>query len=122
MGLQLPLLFGATCIAAACVTLFLVVSLGSGTVTGVARSLQMIENAVSEDEVARNELPVLDRLIAPFFSKIKGFALRLSPAGTGDRLTRLLDRAGNPAGLTIERLLGFKGAGLLVRSYVSENG
>jgi tight adherence protein C len=114
MGLQLPLLFGATCIAAACVTLFLVVSLGSGTVTGVARSLQMIENAVSEDEVARNELPVLDRFIAPFFSKMKGFALRLSPAGTGDRLTRLLDRAGNPAGLTIERLLGFKGAGLLV--------
>src|SRR5665647_1272808 len=114
MGLQLPLLFGAASIAAACVTLFLVVSLGSSTVTGVARSLQMIENTVSEEEVARNELPAFDRLINPFFSKMKGFALRLSPSGTGYRLTRLLDRAGNPVGLTVERLLGFKGAGLLL--------
>src|SRR5665811_1016719 len=114
MGLQLPLLFGAASIAAACVTLFLVVSLGSSTVTGVARSLQMIENTVSEEEVARNELPAFDRLINPFFSKMKGFALRLSPSGPGYRLTRLLDRAGNPVGLTVERLLGFKGAGLLL--------
>jgi tight adherence protein C len=114
MGPQLPLIIGVVCIAAACVTLLLVVSLGSGTVTGVARSLQMLENTVSEEEVGRNELPALDRLIVPFLAKMKGLALRLSPSGTGDRLTRLLDRAGNPTSLTVERLLGFKGAGLLL--------
>jgi tight adherence protein C len=108
------LLFGAASVAVAGVGLFLVVVMGSGTNTGVARSLAMIENAVSEEEVARNELPALDRLIVPIFAKLKGLAQRVSPSGTGDRLTRLLDLAGNPAGWSVERLLGFKGAGLLI--------
>lgn len=114
MGPQLLLVFGAASIAVACVTLFLVVALGSGTVTGVARSLSMIENSVSATEVGRNELPALDRIVVPFFAKMKSLALRLSPSGAGDKLSRMLDLAGNPKGLTVERLLGFKGAGLLL--------
>lgn len=114
MSLSPPLLFGAACIAAAAITLMLAATRGSGTVTGVARSLEMIEKTVSEQEVGQNELGALDRLIVPFYSKMKGLALRFSPSGTDDRLTRLLDRAGNPAGLTVERLLGFKGTGLLL--------
>jgi tight adherence protein C len=114
MVLQPLLIFGAASVAVAFVMLFLVVVLGSGTTTGVARSLSMIENAISHEEVGRNELPALDRIIVPVLSKMKGLALRVSPSGTGDRLTRLLDLAGNPAGWTVERLLGFKGAGLLV--------
>ena len=117
MGLQLLLLFGAASVAVACVMLFLVVVIGGGTATGVARSLAMIENTVSHEEVGRNELPALDRIIIPFFSKMKGLALRLSPSGTSDRLTRLLDLAGNPAGWTVERLLGFKGVGLLLAGF-----
>jgi len=113
MGAQMLLWFGAASIAAACVTLFLVVVLGSGETTGAARSLAMIENSVSLKEVGRNELPALDRLVTPFLSGMKGIALRLSPSGTGERLLRMLDMAGNPAGMTVERLLGFKGAGLL---------
>mgnify|MGYP001791542702 CR=1 FL=1 len=114
MGDQMLLVFGAASIAAAGVILFLVVALGSGTVTGVARGLAMIENTVSATEVGRNELPVLDRLVTPFFAKMKGLALRLSPSGAGDKLSRMLDLAGNPKGLTVERLLGFKGVGLLL--------
>lgn len=114
MGDQMLLMFGAASIAAAGVTLFLVVVLGSGATTGVARSLAIIENSVSATEVGRNELPAVDRIIVPFLSGMKGLALRLSPSGTGDRLSRMLDLAGNPASLTVERLLGFKGAGLLV--------
>src|SRR5450631_2316085 len=118
MGAQ-PLLFiGAAGIAAACVSLFLIVTVGSGKTTGVARSLAMIEHAVSPEEVGRSELSASDRLITPFFSRMKGIALRLSPSGTGDRLSRLLDLAGNPAGFTVERLLGFKGAGLLMGGFV----
>ena len=108
------LLIGAVCIAAACVMLFLVVTMGGGTPTGVARSLAMIEKAVSPEEVGRSELSFSDRLIIPFFDGMKRIALRLSRSGTGNRLTRLLDLAGNPSGLTLERLLGFKGAGLLL--------
>jgi tight adherence protein C len=114
MGVQSLLLIGAVCIAAACVMLFLVVTMGGGTPTGVARSLAMIEKAVSPEEVGRSELSFSDRLIIPFFDGMKRIALRLSRSGTGDRLTRLLDLAGNPSGLTLERLLGFKGAGLLL--------
>ena len=36
------------------------------------------------------------------------------PAGTDERYTKLLDQAGNPAGWTVERILGLKGAALLV--------
>jgi tight adherence protein C len=110
--------FGAASIAAACVTLFLVVVLGSGTPTGAARSLALIEHTVSQSEVGRNELPVLDRLVVPFYSNMKRLALRLSPTGTGDRLSHSLDLAGNPAGMAVERLLGFKGAGLLAGGLV----
>ena len=112
MGTHLPLVVGAASVAAAFVMLFLAAVMGSGTVTGVARSLAMIETPVESQEVARNEVPAIDRLILPFLSGTKGLALRLSPAGTNHRLSRLLDLAGNPPAWTVERLLGFKGAGL----------
>jgi tight adherence protein C len=118
MGLQLVLLLGAASVATALVMLFLVVVLGSGTTTGVARSLAMIENEVSSEDVGRNELPALDRIIVPLFSNMKSLALRVSPSGTGDRILRLLDLAGNPAGWTLERLLGLKGAGLLLGGFL----
>ncbi len=118
MGVQLLLVFGAASVAAACVTLFLVVVLGGNTVTGVARSLAMIENSVSHEEVGRNQLAATDRLARPLLAGMKSLALKLSPSGTGERLIRWLDMAGNPAGWTLERLLGFKGAGLLVGGLV----
>jgi tight adherence protein C len=114
-----PLLFlGAACIAAAFVILFLTMSLGGGTITGVARSLAMLETTVSEREVGRSDLTASDRLLVPFFARMRSLALRLSPSGTGKRLTRLLDLAGNPSGMTLERLLGFKGAGLIMGGFV----
>ena len=118
MGPQSLLLVGAVSIAAACVMLVVVASLGGGTTTGVARSLEMIESSVSRDEVGRSELPAADRLVRPILSGMKRLALRFSLSGTGDRLTRLLDLAGNPPALTLERLLGFKGAGLVLGGVV----
>jgi len=118
MAVQPLLLFGAVCVASACVMLFLAATRGGGTITGVARSLAMIEQSVSSEEVGRSELSASDRLVIPFFARMKRIALRLSPSGTGDRLTRLLDLAGNPAGLTLEKLLGFKGAGVLLGAFL----
>lgn len=108
------LVFGAVSIAAASIMLFFVLVVGSGETTGVARSLAMIEKDVSHEEVGKSELAASDRLITPFLRGMKRLALRLSPSGTSERLTRLLDLAGNPAGLTVERLLGFKGVALLL--------
>jgi tight adherence protein C len=118
MGTHLLLVVGAASVAIAFVILFLAAVMGSGTVTGVARSLAMIETPVESQEVARNEVPALDRLILPFMSGTKGIALRLSPSGTSHRLSRLLDLAGNPEGWTVERVLGFKGAGLLLGGFL----
>jgi len=114
MGAQMLLIFAAASIAAAGVMLFLVVALGSTALTGTARSLALIEHTVSQTEVGRNELPVADRLIRPFFSAMKDMALRLSPSGTSQRLSHLLDLAGNPVNMTAEKLLGYKGVGLLL--------
>src|SRR5665811_2246816 len=118
MGAQMLLIFAAASIAAAGVMLFLVVALGSTALTGTARSLALIEHTVSQSEVGRNELPVADRLVRPFFTGMKDLALRLSPSGTSRRLSHLLDLAGNPVGMTVEKLLGYKGAGLLVGGLV----
>ena len=74
MGAQMLLIFGAASIAAAGVMLFLAVALGSGALTGTARSLALIEHTVSQAEVGRNELPAVDRLIVPFFSGMKDMA------------------------------------------------
>jgi tight adherence protein C len=115
---QLLLLVGAASVAAAFVIVFFVLTQGSGSTTGVARSLEMIERSVVPQEVGRSELSATDRLVIPFFARMKRIALRLSLSGTADRLTRLLDLAGNPAGLTLERLLGFKGAGLLLGGFL----
>ena len=118
MGAQLMLLVGAASIAVAVVMLFFVVTWGGGTTTGVARGLEMIEESVSPQDVARSELSASDRLIIPFYTRMKRLALRFSPSGTSARLSRLLDLAGNPENLTLERLLGFKGAGLLLGGFL----
>jgi tight adherence protein C len=118
VDIQPLLVFGTLSIAAACVTLFFVVTVGGGETTGVARSLSMIEKTVSHEEVGRSELAASDRLIAPLFQGMRRLAIRLSPSGTGARLTRLLDLAGNPAGMTLEKLLGYKGVAMLLAGFL----
>ena len=87
---------------------------GRGQVSGVARSLALIEHNVSRHEVAKNDLPATDRLVKPFFNGMHGLAARLSPSGTGERLVRQLDSAGNPKAWTLESIMGAKGAALLI--------
>jgi tight adherence protein C len=86
--------------------------------TGVARSLALIEQGVRREEVARSELGVADRLVKPIFEVTRRLATVLSPKGTSARLVKLLDFAGNPSGWTVERLLGTKGAGLLLLAFL----
>ena len=80
---------------------------------GVAQSLALIEQQLSPQEVGRNELPARDRLLTPILSATRGLGSKLSPVGATERITRLLDLAGNPPGWTSDRVLGAKGAGLL---------
>ncbi len=108
------LVLGIGMVMLALVIVVLATVIGSGSRTGVARSLELVNHQVSAQEVAKNELGVQDRLLVPTLDRMRGLAYRLSPAGTGSRLARSLDRAGNAGGWTVERVMGAKGLGLLV--------
>jgi tight adherence protein C len=105
---------GMVAIAAALVTLVLAATLGSSQLTGVAKSLALIETQVSHREVARHDLPAFERLGAPLLNATRRLALKISPSGASEGITRKLDIAGNPPRWTAERVLGAKGAGLLI--------
>lgn len=112
------LVVGIVAIAVSLVTVVLAVGTGSGKPTGVARSLAMIEQSLDHGEVGKQELPAMDRLVLPLLAHTRGLALRLSPSGTSERLTRRLDLAGNPGRWTAERVMGAKGGALLIGAVV----
>ena len=87
---------------------------GRGPETGVARSLALIAASSGSPEVVGNDRTASDRLLKPFYRGTRDLALRLSPSGAGARLSRMLEFAGNPPTWSVERLLGVKGAALLV--------
>ncbi|WP_338537473.1 type II secretion system F family protein [Janibacter terrae] len=108
-------LIGIGLIALALVLVVAVVVLGfSSGPTGVARSLVMINGGISPDAVSRSELPVKERFVTPLIDGCRRLAVRLSPAGTVERIAKSLDRAGNPAPWTVDRLMGVKGLALLL--------
>ncbi|MGL5860712.1 MAG: type II secretion system F family protein, partial [Phycicoccus sp.] len=112
------LLAAATIGAAIVILVFLTVSAGWGT-TGVARSLELIESRVGTRTAVTSQLDARTRLVAPVLAACRTVAERLSPSGTGDRIARNLDRAGNPAAWTPERFLTAKGVGMLALASVA---
>lgn len=111
---MLILIVGVILVAVALVTIVIAVSSGAGQVTGVARSLDLIEKTIDRREVGKADLPAMERLVAPVLARTRAIAVRLSPTGANDSLVRRLDLAGNPPAWTAERIMGTKGVGLLV--------
>lgn len=107
-------IIGVVLIAGAVLLLALVVGLSSSGSTGVARSLELLEGSVGLRSVSRSELSATDRFVGPATSGARTLAVRLSPSGTVDRLATGLDRAGNPAPWTVDRIMGTKGLCLLL--------
>jgi tight adherence protein C len=114
MGSETLLVLGLVFIAVALVTITVAVVAGSGVPTGVARSLAIIERSIDPHEVSKQDLPASERLLLPFLNRTKRLAFRLSASGASARITRRLDIAGNPPAWSVERVMGAKGAGLLV--------
>ncbi|WP_241668190.1 type II secretion system F family protein [Pedococcus bigeumensis] len=108
------LVVGMGAVGLALLTLVLAFATGAGEAKGVARSLALIEQRVDAREVGKEDLPFVERLVFPFFAKLRGLAFRLSPSGASESMTRRLDLAGNPIGWTAERIMGAKGTALLV--------
>src|SRR6476659_8752567 len=113
MGSML-LIVGIIAVAGALATIVLAMSVGAGASTGVARSLELIEKTVNQREVSKSDLPFMDRIVAPMLGRTRALANKLSPTGTQEGLTRRLDLAGNPGAWTAERIMGGKGAGLIL--------
>jgi tight adherence protein C len=63
---------------------------------------------------ASSPAPAVSDPLAALPGWVRGLAVRLSPAGITGTLQRRLDRAGNPARWTPDRILAVKGLGLLV--------
>lgn len=114
MPAELLLGIGIACVVLAAIVLALVLLMGAAQPTGVARSLAVIEQLRAQRETAKQELPFSERILFPLLAGTRRLGERLSPAGTAERLQRNLDFAGNPDGWSVERLLGVKGAGVLV--------
>lgn len=108
------LLLGIVLVLGALVIGLLMLTTAGAQSRGVARSLELLERQPTQREVSRHELPARDRLVNPLLDATKSVAVRLSPSGTADRIATALDRAGNPAGWSVERIFGVKGIGLLI--------
>src|SRR6478752_5551371 len=108
------LLLGTALFVLAVVVVVRASPMGSTQSTGVARSLELLNQTAHTKEVAKNELGIQDRVLGPMLERLRALATRVSPSGTGSRMARNLDRAGNPVSWSVERIMGAKGLGLVI--------
>ncbi|MGH8867322.1 MAG: type II secretion system F family protein [Actinomycetes bacterium] len=104
---------GTASVFLAVTMMVLLMATASTGTTGVARSLATIERMGRGGAVAPQELAAHERLLQPFLGVLRRLALRLSPSGVADKLQYRLDVAGNPRGWDVEKVLAYKGLGLL---------
>jgi tight adherence protein C len=85
----------------------------------VNRSLVALQGGGPESAVeADAALPFMDRVLAPAFGRLVALARRISPNGFTAQIGKRLDLAGNPGRWTPERVLGYKGLGLIVGTWL----
>ena len=108
------LFLGSLLLIAGAAVAVLATSVGPGQSRGVARSLELVSHQATRKSVGKSDLAARDRLLDPLIETLRRMAERLSPGGTSDRILRSLDKAGNPAAWTIERVMGVKGIGLVL--------
>lgn len=88
--------------------------------TGLNRSLAVIQALTQAPEEMKIELdpPFAERVLIPLLSRVQGIGRRLTPADAAERMRAKLDKAGNPAGWTAERVSAGKvvafGAAMLI--------
>jgi tight adherence protein C len=88
---------------------------GTTTVTGVARSIELIEAMTTAPKELTRELekPFGERVLQPLQNRFVGLGRRLSGADSAERIRHKLDLAGNPAGWTVDRVLSGKVLGAI---------
>jgi tight adherence protein C len=93
-----------------------VVGVATAEKRAVGRSLAAINAINSAPEQLRQELdkPFGERVLDPLAHRLLGLGRRLTPDDTAQRMRKSLDLAGNPAGWTVERIVGLKMVGFIV--------
>jgi len=81
----------------------------------IGRSLAAINAINSAPDTLRQELekPFGERVLDPLAQRLHGLGKRLTPDDTAQRMRKSLDIAGNPAGWTVERIIGLKMVGFI---------
>ena len=89
--------------------------------TGVNRSLSVLNALTTAPEEMKKELdaPFADRVLFPLLSRTQGLGRKLTPADANDRIREKLERAGNPPGWTIDRVMAGKVVGFAAALVVS---
>jgi tight adherence protein C len=110
----LPLIVGLAALAMA-------IGLGVFLVAGGVPKTAEAQTAVALDGARRSRVAPArppasgpDASLPPLLERARSLAARLSPASYGQRLQRRLDLAGNPTSWPADRVMAFKGAGLVL--------
>lgn len=115
MPATLMLMLGVLAIFIGLLVALLAAGVLSNETSGQARSLTILEAYSSAPASMRAELEpdFSERILNPLMGRLTGLGRRLTPADNAERLRRKLDAAGNPPGMTPDRLTAFKGGGFI---------
>ncbi|WP_372728581.1 type II secretion system F family protein [Nocardioides sp.] len=105
---------GLALVVSALVLLSLALNEGEGH--GVTRSLALLQAMTAAPKELTEDLdrPFADRVLQPLQQRALRLGRRLSGADSAERIRRKLEVAGNPAGWTVDRVVGGKVLGAVV--------
>jgi len=107
--MTLLLLLGLCLVVVAIVLVAMAVSPTSDS-GGITRSLAVLQAMTDAPKELTRDLdrPFADRVLEPLQARALAIGRRFSGADTTDRIRRKLDLAGNPAGMTVDRVISGK--------------
>jgi tight adherence protein C len=120
----MALVIGALFIFGALFLIFAAVGGMANQQSGVSRSLAVLQAMTDAPEELTSELerPFGERILEPLYGRLQALGRRITGADQVERIRQKLDKAGNPAGWTVDRvatgkvlgvICGFVFAGLL---------
>ena len=88
---------------------------------GVGRSIAVLEALTAAPEEMKGELEssFTDRVLFPLLSRTQSLGRRLTPEDASERIREKLEKAGNPFGWTVERVMAGKVVGFAAALIVS---
>jgi tight adherence protein C len=88
---------------------------------GVGRSIAVLEALTAAPEEMKSELDstFTDRVLFPLLARTQRLGRRLTPEDASDRIREKLEKAGNPFGWTVERVMAGKVVGFAAALIIS---